>query len=76
MRSIRRYLETTLKLKVNLAKSRVAPMSNCSFLGCTVLGQKIRWTDQALASFKHRVKALTGRSWGLSMKYSLHQLWQ
>ena len=27
MRSITRYLETTLKLTVNLAKSRVAPMS-------------------------------------------------
>ena len=64
MRSITRYLETTLKLKVNLAKSRVAPMSNCSFLNFTIRGKKIRWTDKALAAFKHRVKELTGRSWG------------
>ena len=64
MRSITRYLETTLKLTVNLAKSRVAPMSECSFLGFTVLGKKMRWTDKALASFKRRVKELSGRSWG------------
>ena len=76
MRSITRYLETTLKLTVDLAKSRVAPMSECSFLGFTVLGKKIRWTDKALATFKHRVKALTGRSWGVSMKYRLHKLGQ
>jgi RNA-directed DNA polymerase len=30
MGSITRYLETTLKLKVNLAKSKVAPMSDCA----------------------------------------------
>ena len=76
MRSIMRYLETTLKLTVNLAKSRVAPMSECSFMGFTVLGKKIRWTDKALASIKHRVKELTGRSWGVSMKYRLHKLGQ
>ena len=76
MRSITRYLEATLKLKVNLAKSRVAPMSECSFLGFTVLGKKIRWTDKALATFKHWVKALTGRSWGVSMKYRMHKLGQ
>ena len=76
MRSITRYLETTLKLKVNLAKSRVAPMSNCSFLNFTIRGKKIRWTDKDLAAFKHRVKELTGRSWGVSMNYLLHKLGQ
>ena len=46
-RSITRYLDTTLKLKVNPAKSKVAPMSECSFLGFTIKGKKIRWTDKA-----------------------------
>lgn len=64
MRSITRYLENTLKLKVNPAKSKVAPMSECSFLGFTIRGTKLRWTDKALANFKHRIKELTGRSWG------------
>ena len=76
MRSITRYLQTTLKLTVNPAKSKVAPMSECSFLGFTMAGQKIRWADKALAQFKGRVKALTSRSWGVSMAYRLHKLGQ
>ena len=76
MRSVTRYLEDTLKLKVNPAKSKVAPMSECSFLGFTMAGKKIRWTDKALAEFKRRVKELTSRSWGVSMEYRLHKLGQ
>ena len=76
MRSITRYLQTTLKLTVNLAKSKVASMSECSFLGFTIKGTKIRWTDKALANFKHRVIELTGRSWGVSMEHRLHKLGQ
>lgn len=76
MRSVTHYLQTSLKLTVNLAKSKVAPMSECSFLGFTIKGKKIRWSDKALANFKHRVKELTGRSWGVSMEHRLHKLGQ
>ena len=76
MRAITRYLQTTLKLTVNPAKSKVALMSECSFLGFTINGKNIRWTDKALAAFKHRVKELTGRSWGVSMEHRLHKLGQ
>ena len=76
MRSITHYLETTLKLTVNLAKSKAAPMSECSFLGFTMRGAKIRWTDKSAANFKHRVTELTGRSWGVSMEHRLHKLGQ
>lgn len=76
MGSITRYLETTLKLKVNLAKSKVAPMSECAFLGFTIKGKKIRWTEKSEANFKHRIKELTGRSWGVSMEYRLRKLGQ
>lgn len=76
MRSITHYLEGTLKLKVNPAKSKVAPMSECSFLGFTIRGNKIRWTDKAVAEFKRRVRELTGRSWGVSMEHRLHKLGQ
>ena len=62
MGSITRYLETKLKLKANPVKSKVAPMSECTFLGFTIKGKKIRWTDEVFANFKHRVKELTGRS--------------
>ncbi len=46
------------------------------FLGFTIKGKKIRWSDKALADFKHRIKELTGRSWGVFMEYRLHKLGQ
>jgi RNA-directed DNA polymerase len=76
MRSTTRYLETVLKLKVNAQKSRVALMSECSFLGFTIHRHQIRWTAKSLARFEHRVKELTGRSWGVSMEHRLRKLGQ
>lgn len=76
MQSLTHFLQATLKLRVNPAKSRVALMSECSFLGFTLVGRKIRWTEQSLANLKHRVKQLTGRSWGVSMDYRLGKLSQ
>ena len=76
MKSITRYLERSLKLTVNLVKSKVAPVTECGFLGFTMRGKKIRWGDKALANFKHRVRKLTGRSWGVSMDYRLRKLGQ
>ena len=75
-RSLTRYLEHTLKLTVNEAKSKVAPVGECAFLGFTFRGKKLRWTDAALADFTHRVRTLTGRSWGVSMDYRMLKLGQ
>ena len=52
MRSITRYLEHDLELTVNLAKSKVAPMSECSFLGFTMrarryAGPTSRWRNSS-----------------------------
>jgi RNA-directed DNA polymerase len=74
MRSLTQYLHTRLKLSVNPAKSRVALMSDCSFLTFTIKGKKIRWADSALLAFKHRGEELTGRSWGVSMVHRLKKL--
>ena len=76
MASITRYLTTKLKLVVNEQKSRVARIDECVFLGFTFRGAKLRWSDQAFADFKHRVRRLTGRSWGVSMAYRLYKLAQ
>ena len=75
-RSLTRYLEHTLKLTVNEAKSKVAPVRECAFLSFTFRGKKLRWTDAALEDFKHRVRTLTGRSWGVSMDYRMLKLGQ
>ena len=74
MASLRRFLEKKLRLTVNLAKSKVAPLSQCRFLGFTFRRQKIVWSEKSEAQFKRRVKALTGRSWGVSMEYRLEKL--
>ena len=76
MQSLTRYLEGRLKLKLNPAKSKVARMSECGFLGFTIVRGKIRWLEKKLADFKHRVKELTGRSWGVSMEFRLYKLGQ
>lgn len=76
MQSLTQFLQSKLKLTVNPAKSQVAPMSQCSFLGFTLMGKKIRWAEKSLANFKHQVRQLTGRSWGVSMSYRLGKLSQ
>lgn len=72
--SITRYLTAQLKLKVNESKSRVCGLNEVVFLGFTFRGSKLRWSDEAFATFKHRVRRLTGRSWGVSMSYRFHKL--
>ncbi len=44
------------------------------FLGFTFRGTRLRWSDEAFGDFRHRIRQLTGRSWGVSMDYRLNQL--
>ncbi|MGH8631794.1 MAG: group II intron reverse transcriptase/maturase, partial [Burkholderiales bacterium] len=74
--SITAYLARRLKLPVNEQKSRVAPIDECVFLGFTFRKGKLRWSAQAFEDFKHRVRQLTGRSWGVSMAWRFHKLAQ
>lgn len=70
------YLDRRLKLPVNEQKSRVAPIDECVFLGFTFRRGKLRWSEVAFADFTHRLRELTGRSWGVSMAYRLDKLAQ
>jgi RNA-directed DNA polymerase len=74
--SLTAYLDRRLKLPVNEHKSRVAPIDACTFLGFTFRRGKLRWSASAFEDFKHQVRRLTGRSWGVSMRYRLGQLAQ
>lgn len=74
MRSITRFLEHRLKLKVNQEKSKVARTNEITFLGFALSGAKIRWSDKAFAKLKRRLKELTGRSWGVSMEFRFAKL--
>jgi RNA-directed DNA polymerase len=75
-RSIERFLNRRLKLKVNEKKSRVAKTDDTDFLGFTFKGTKIRWSDKAFQQLKWRIKRLTGRSWFVSMEYRMKKLAQ
>jgi RNA-directed DNA polymerase len=73
---ITRFLTGRLKLPVNESKSQVCGTNECIFLGFTFRGAKLRWSEEAFADFKHRIRRLTGRSWGVSMTHRLHRLTQ
>ncbi len=76
MASIYRFLSHHLKLSINQEKSKVASTNEITFLGFFLKGTGIRWSDKAFAEFKRRVRKLTGRSWGVSMKYRFEKLAQ
>lgn len=73
-----RRLYGRLKLKVNEAKSAVAHVEGRKFLGFSfwLYKEKVRCkvADKALATFKQRVRQLTWRSGGHSMKDVIEQL--
>jgi RNA-directed DNA polymerase len=63
-----------LKLPINTEKSQIVPVRKLSFLGFVFKGNKIVWSPKALANFKHRIREITGRSWGVSWAYRYQQL--
>ncbi|MEE9303345.1 MAG: group II intron reverse transcriptase/maturase [Thiotrichaceae bacterium] len=67
------FLET-LKLSINTEKSQVVSVRKLSFLGFIFKGKKIVWSPKTLVTFKHRIRDITGRSWGVSWSYRYLQL--
>ena len=74
MHSIRRFLEKTLNLTVNEAKSQVRSTDQLEFLGFQFKKTSIRWSERVFQEFKRRITRYTGRSWGVSMAYRLGAL--
>ena len=74
--SVQRFLTRHLKLVVNEQKSSVRLSSACEYLGLAFVGQRvtIKVAPKKLKAFKRRVKKLTGRSRGISMKRRLTDL--
>lgn len=65
MSSLTQFVEGRLKLTVNRAKSKAAPLKQCAFLGFQIgHGGKVVWSTKALARFKSRVKEITRRNRG------------
>ncbi|MFT3867616.1 MAG: group II intron reverse transcriptase/maturase [Nibricoccus sp.] len=74
MADVVKFVEQKLKLTVNPAKSRAAPLADCTFLGCQIQRKQIRWSPAAEAEFRAKVRELTGRSWAVSMEHRLGSL--
>jgi RNA-directed DNA polymerase len=67
------FLET-LNLPINTEESQVVSVRQLSFFGFIFKGKKIVWSPKALANFKHRIREITGRSWGVSWAYRYKEL--
>ena len=68
LRSVGQFIEGKLALVINRTKSKAARLSECTFLGFMMRRGKLRWTDAAVHRFKERVREITARSNGKSMR--------
>jgi len=68
LRAVTRFIEGHLALVINEAKSKAARLRECTFLGFRIHQGKLRWTDAAVQTFKQRVREITNRSNGKSMR--------
>src|SRR5271167_1952633 len=74
MKSITRFIEHKLKVKVNESKSAVAKPQERKFLGFSFsAGPEIKRTiaPKALERFKHRIREITRRAKGVSMETTI-----
>lgn len=73
-----RLLEQRLKLRVNRAKSSIAPATTAVLLGfgffTTAGGVKIRVAPKAWMRAKVRIRELTSRRWSVAMEYRIMRL--
>ena len=78
MQSTKTFVEKRLKLRVNEAKSAVAPATSRPFLGFGFFirdGEvKVRLDPKAKVVAKMRLRRLTGRSWRVSMEVRIAAL--
>lgn len=74
LRSITRFLESRLKLKVNTEKSDVVKIHDCQFLGFAFKGRNLLIAPKSLLRFKVRIRQLTSRTWGVSMMTKIAKL--
>jgi len=80
MKSVTRFIEEKLGLKVNAEKSKVDKPKGIKYLGfgfyfdSFAKAYKARPHQKAVAKFKAQLKKLTSRSWGVSNSYKVYKL--
>lgn len=78
MASVTQFIERRLKLRVNAAKSAVAPAAGRPFLGFGFFRRggevKLRIAREGPKRAKRRLRQLTARSWGVPMERRIHAI--
>ena len=74
LRTITRFIEGRLALTVHPEKSKAARLRDCTFLGFRINRGRLRWTDASVRTFKQRVREITDRHNGKSMRQRLETL--
>ena len=80
MRSITRFIEEKLGLKVNITKSKIDKPQGLKYLGFGFYYDRKAYQYKAkphassVMKFKQRMKELTSRSWGVSNSYKVEKL--
>jgi len=76
MASVTRFVSDSLRLTVNVLKSAVDRLMNRKFPGFTLSrnGAKLKVADKAIEKLKHRVRALTRRTRGTSIRAIVAEL--
>lgn len=72
--SVSRFLEQTLKVKVNQAKSKVSHVKENSVLGFNIHHKKLRTLDSKVQVFKRELKRITRRCPGISIESRIFRL--
>src|SRR2546425_12643170 len=74
MASVRGFLETKLKLKVNGVKSAVAPVSERKFLGYRITEEaRLEIAPASLVRLRAALRAITSRNRGVSLERMIEQ---
>lgn len=74
LQTISRFIEGHLDLRINRKKSKAARLSECSFPGFRMNQGKLKWTAAAVQTFKQRIREITDRHNGKSMRARLETL--
>jgi len=78
LESLKQWLGKNLRLRVNEEKSGVRPASRSKFLGLSFYrsprGWRIRLAPSSLKRLKERLRRLTSRNWGVSLRVRIGRL--
>ena len=74
MKSISKFIENRLKLKINRKKSKVGRSCDVKFLGMTIVKGTIAISAQSMKRARQKVKELTPRGTHMSLEHTIERV--